>query len=203
MTIYNANLANVNFNVSNITLEANYIYGNLGVSYASGFTISNVIIKNNIIGGIGANYDPYVQSWVVTNNTFTSNMSIANSVIENNLFTGYQPNINVWNTTVSYNVSNYTTFGAIGIGNQDNYNIAADLTPSGPGISNDELYKIQPASPLKTAGNTGGEVGAYGGGTPYVVSGIPAIPSIVKMINSATGDGSHPLDVTISINSNN
>jgi hypothetical protein len=204
--IYNTNLANTPANVSNINIENNYINNYIYQSYYGGFTISNVIVKNNILSSLNGNADPAIQSWVVTNNTFTGGnncISIVNSVIENNLFTGYQPTITTFNTTASYNVSNYTTFGGSGIGNQDSYNVAAEFIPGGVGISTDEGYQLNAGSPLKTAGNGGIEVGAYGGGTPYVVSGIPAIPAVLKMINSATGDGSHPLDVTISVKSNN
>jgi hypothetical protein len=56
---------------------------------------------------------------------------------------------------------------------------------------------------LKTLGSGGSEVGAYGGTTPYVISGIPPIPSIVDMINTGTGDNTNPVKVTVSVKSNN
>jgi hypothetical protein len=203
--IYNYDVANVYHNVTDILVEQNYISGSVSPNGSSGYTIANVIIKNNILGGVYANSDPYIQSWVVTNNTFinaSTVLTLSNSVAENNLFNN-AVTVTFYNSTASYNVSAGTTFNGIGVGNIDNYPVPAELTPGGPGISSDENYMVQAGSPLKTAGNGGIEVGAFGGGAPYVISGIPATPAVLKMINSATGDGSNPLQVTISVKSNN
>jgi hypothetical protein len=130
-------------------------------------------------------------------------ITLFNSVFENN-FLAVSKNVSFSNVTYSYNVSVGGTFSG-GIGNVNNYDIVtnSELTGSGTGLSADEAYIIKAGSSLKTLGNGGTEVGAYGGSTPYIVSGIPPIPSIVNMINSGTGDNSNPLKVTISVKSNN
>src|SRR6185369_10557439 len=91
--------------------------------------------------------------------------------------------VNLPNTSFSYNVSGTLSFGT-GVGNVDNYNVAADLVNVG---SADKVYQLKPASAIKTAASDGGEVGAFGGDTPYIISGIPPIPAILSMTNSATG----------------
>lgn len=100
------------------------------------------------------------------------------------------------------NISYTTHFGTAN-GNQANFAVTPELVGAGAGVSTDESYQIKAGSPLKTAGSGGTEVGAFGGTTPYVVSGIPAIPSIVNMNNTATGSNTVPLSVTISVKGNN
>ncbi|HYG03599.1 MAG TPA: hypothetical protein VD927_14220 [Chryseosolibacter sp.] len=202
ISIYNYSTASVYANVTGIILKNNYIPSGIGLHPTSSYVIADVNISNNIVYNISASSTD-TQNLIVINNTIfggTSN-NITNAVVENNLFYN-GGTVTANNTTLSYNVSSGTTFGG-GIGNQDNVTITTEVQGSGTGISDDEFYVINAASTLKTAGNGGIEVGAFGGATPYVISGIPAIPSILNMINSGTGDGSNPLDVTISVKSNN
>jgi hypothetical protein len=207
--IYTYNKANsVNTNVSNIFFSRNYVSSTITPgSSAGGFTISSVMINNNLIGVyINGGSDPLVQNWVVRNNTFNYNgtsVYLVNSVLENNiLMGGASVNITTTNVSASYNVSTGTATIA-GIGNVSAYDVASDLQGTGAGISLDEQFKVKNATGLKTMGSSSSEVGAYGGLTPYIVSGIPAIPSIISMINSGTGNNATPIQVTISAKSNN
>lgn len=203
----NSNKASTTFtNISNILISRNY-FARIETAYSTGYTISSVLVNNNIFGYISTATDPGVQNWVVRNNTFfttANSTSLANSVLENNFFSGGGSSPSLTNVTLSYNVSTAATFSG-GFNNVNNYDIItnSELTGTGAGISADEYYIIKAGSNLKTLGNGSTEVGAYGGSTPYVVSGIPPIPSITNMINSGTGDNSNPLKVTISVKSNN
>jgi hypothetical protein len=218
--IKSVNKANTVFaDVTGIVISNNIILGYSFIppveAYTDAKTISNVIVSNNIMtyngyhntGGGAINItgpaDLY-QNWIVRNNTFTKTQSVIlfNAIFENNLFAGTGGTVSFSNVTSSYNVSASATFSG-GIGNQNNFDVASAIVGTGIGISDDEAYQIKPGSPLKTAGSAGTEVGAYGGPTPYVVSGIPAIPSIVNMNNTATGSNTVPLSVTISVKSNN
>jgi len=200
----------VNTNVSNIIIRKNYLQNGAGPGAIAispypiaGYTISNVIVENNIIssGGLRAN-NSTIQNWVVTNNTFTtSTPSLVNSVFANNLLVG-GGSITFNNVSSSFNVSSTVSFSNDS-GNQNSVNVTNELIGTGTGISLDEQYQLKSGSTLKTAGSGGTEVGAYGGATPYVVSGISAIPSIVNMSNTATGSNTVPLQVTISVKSNN
>ena len=196
-----------NTNVSNIFISRNYL-SYIQETGTSGFTISNVLINNNIIGYIGSMNDPRDQNWVIRNNTFTTsaanNGTIFNSVLENNFFYAGGLFSSLSNVTASYNVSTAATFSG-GIGNVNNYDYVtnSEIVGSGTGISTDEAYQIKAGSSLKTLGSSTSEVGAYGGSTPYIVSGIPAIPSITTMVNTGTGDATTPVKVTISVKSNN
>lgn len=206
--IYTYNKANnLNTNVANINCSRNQI-SNIGVGGGTAnTTVSSVLVINNLIYYIAANTDPLVQSWVVRNNTITfpstSAVTLVNSVFENNLLAGnVNSGITTTNVSASYNVSTGTAVMA-GIGNVSAYDVAADLIGTGAGISEDEAYKVKPATGLLTMGSSSSQVGAYGGLTPYIVSGIPAIPAITSMINSGTGNNTTPIQVTISAKSNN
>ncbi len=220
--IVNTNIAGTtNTNVTNIVINQSVISGSpsgnvsIRINPTNTYTISGVLINNNIIGahGITANSDPGVQSLVIRNNTFTTTAiaTIVNAVFENNLL-AVSGAVVFSNVTYSYNVSTGASFPSESNFNRNNYVIApindagqaeSQLLGTGTGISPDEQYQIKAGSDLKTLGNGGTEVGAYGGSTPYIVSGIPPIPSITNMINTGSGDNSNPLKVTISVKSNN
>jgi hypothetical protein len=194
-------------NISNITFRRNFI-GSLGLNSYAPTTINGVLISNNIINNLamGTNSGQNgIQNGAVINNTiinqFYTDNWLVNSVLDNNLFLSLA-SINFTNVSYSYNVS---SGGALtgGVGNLANYDVNAALVGPGAGISNDEQYQIKAGSPLKTAGSAGTEVGAYGGATPYVVSGIPPVPSITNFTNTATGSNTTPVQVTISVKSNN
>ncbi len=205
VSISTRNNANTNdANVSNVTVAGNFIGSGIDATPAASFTISNVLINNNIVQGrVTASSSAAIQNWIVRNNTFITDNShlLANSIFENNVLIG--TGVASFNgVTSTYNISSANAFSG-GTGNQNSYAIAAELLGSGTGISTDESYQIKNGSPLKTAGSAGIEVGAYGGTSPYVVSGIPTIPSVTNMINTGIGSNSTPIQVTISVKSNN
>jgi hypothetical protein len=69
-------------------------------------------------------------------------------------------------------------------------------------ISVDGRLKLKANSPAKEAGFNNTDCGIFGGDTPYVLSGIPAVPVITKFNTTTSGNNSSPLQVTISIQSN-
>jgi len=189
--------------VTGTKITSNYL--NL-VTISIAAIVSNTIISNNIIDYMSTANDNYIQNWIVKNNTFRASgntISLANTTFENNLVIGVRP-LGFTNVNYTYNV-----FGNTGTdfnGNKFGYDVTenGDLQPAGTGISADELYQITKAgSTLKTASSSGEEVGAFGGSTPYIVSGIPAIPSITNFISTGSGDATTPIKVTISVKSNN
>lgn len=218
VSIVNTNKAGTTTtNVSNIFISRTYSPTGQGGSYfvtaspTTGFTISNVQITNNFIGapGINAGNTVGIQNWIVRHNTFlTPNVAtLANAVFENNFLLG-GGGVAFSNVTFSNNVSIGATFPSETNGNKNNYLVTdpetsvSQLIGAGTGISADEQWQIKPGAELKTLGSGGSEVGAYGGVTPYVISGIPPIPSIVDLINTGTGDNANPLKVKISVKSN-
>jgi hypothetical protein len=105
------------------------------------------------------------------------------------------------------NIAGGTQFGNTN-GNQQNVDMATVFVGSGAGISTDGAWKLKAGSPAIGAGygSTPGtpiDCGIYGGGFPYVLSGIPPIPSIYFFENQPVGSNTDPIDVSIKAKSNN
>ena len=58
-------------------------------------------------------------------------------------------------------------------------------------------------SPAIAAGSGGIDMGPLGGTTPYIKSGLPPYPIITSAVNSGLGNATVPLNVNVSIRSNN
>ena len=88
-------------------------------------------------------------------------------------------------------------------GNVDSVDIADVWNLSDP--SPDGKYRLIGTSmtnPAISGGVSGEDCGAYGGSTPYILSGIINIPSIYYMLVPPTGDTTNMLNVTIKAKSN-
>jgi hypothetical protein len=214
VTIDVKNMASVPTNISNVYMSSNNIYINAGSGaraislqtfvFQATYIIDRCFITNNFIGSsdfaISADNPNNLTNIIINNNTFTwqGNIVLGNAVFENNILAG-GGSLAFSNVVYNNNISTGNTFSG-GIGNQSNYNVASQFIATG---SSDEYYQIKTGSPLKTAGSGGIEVGAFGGVTPYIISGIPPIPSITNMNSTSIGSNSTPLSVTISVKSNN
>jgi hypothetical protein len=190
-------------NVSGITVTQNYMNGGMHVYGDATKTTTNLLVSNNIISSTTNLSASNVNQVVVKNNTFlgTNWLYVKNGVIENNLF----PNglyLSLDNAVASYNITSNSAFDG-GVGNQELFDFDGHMVGAGSGISLDEQVQLKSNSSLKTAGSQSSEAGAFGGTTPYVISGIAPIPSVVSMVNSATGTTSSPLQVTVTVKSNN
>lgn len=70
--------------------------------------------------------------------------------------------------------------------------VFAGPLPTEGGRQFDRGYRLKPGSPAIGAGFNGVDMGAFGGTTPYILSGMPSRPRITRLIvppiaNSATG----------------
>jgi len=67
------------------------------------------------------------------------------------------------------------------------------------GYSDDERYKLKAGSPAIGAGVSGVDCGAFGGVTPYVLSGLPPFPRIYEATIPGTAYSDKGLSCTIKI----
>jgi len=170
------------------------IYNTTGSS-----TIYNVMISNNIIlsnytdrnhdtriGDIslGTNY-----SGIISNNILHLNVNVSNFSNINNIMTCCTMFLN--NNTYFNNIGNATQFPIV---NNNLQNI--DPVFIG-GSSPDGGYQLDATSPAINYGNDGTDCGAFGGLTPYVLSGMPDIPSIFEINMPAMGTSTEGIDVTV------
>lgn len=106
---------------------------------------------------------------------------------------------------VSNNLANNSQFGTADA-NQANVDMSTVFVGTG---SYDGFFKLKVGSPAIGAGygstvQTPVDAGMFGGGsTAYVLSGIPAIPSIYFFANQPVGSNSDPIDVQVKVRSNN
>lgn len=190
------------YKVSNTTISNNYLFKTVWIREL----IDNCVFKNNTVfdNGLGGQI-------FLSNTIFENNIIIIN---DNETFDVVQPltgNFTASNSSLNYNVhinnlpGTPGLFGAgIGTGNQNTQdNLATHLVVPTPDMSDDAKYQLKIDSPFKTASSTGGEVGMYGGPVPYLISGIPAVPSITNLKTTGTGSNTTPITVTFSAKSNN
>ncbi|RZK93195.1 MAG: hypothetical protein EOO62_32275 [Hymenobacter sp.] len=171
--------------ISNINIANNILTG--GISSSGQYTrMSNILISNNVIGSIANPNSQY-------------GIDADNAVIKNNIltYTGTGMNFPPRNNAYSYNIAGNSAFGTAN-GNQQNVS-AANLFVGGT-ASTDGAYQLRVGSPAIGTGESGVDVGAFGGAVPYRLSGIPNVPTIYQYSQLVLGNS---LNATISTRSNN
>jgi hypothetical protein len=198
---------NININVSNIIIRRNYVtrdvilsqvtdpiskiilsenYFNRGFSMTGSF--HDIIIKNNILilsqteyGYPGDFYGTVDGNGIFMNNVIIgvfvpyvrgSILSLKNFYVQNNILTSC--NVIFEACVLSNNIASDASFGDQN-GNRQNIDLSTVFLYSG---SADGQYQLKEGSPAIGAGYAGVDCGAFGGDTPYVLSGIPPIPAI-------------------------
>lgn len=193
--------------VSNIVVSQNF---SIGIS--NNQTASGVLILNNYITRPAYEGDATAQTSVsllpattaiLKNNIFRRGaIQVSNSNLSNNIM--YAGTLVGTGNLLSNNIGSGTQFGTAN-GNQENVSMAAVFEMTG---SYDGAYKLKAGSPAIGAGfgstvQNPVDCGMFGGTTPYVLSGLPAIPSIYYFTNQPVGSNSDPIDVQIKVRSNN
>lgn len=187
--------------IENILVLQNFVSG---ISVASG-KITNGIISNNIVGyyiSIGSTSGPLQ----ITNNVVTSlyytpidvyNASIANNIICSSSFV-ITPNTG---NTITNNILAYD--GTDAGGNRHNVamaNVFVDYNGN-LGYSTDGKWQLRTGSPAIGSGLSGVDCGVFGGVTPYVLSGLPALPHIYEAAIAGTAYSGEGLSCTIKVKS--
>lgn len=167
-------------------------------------------IRNNIIISTFDLSNANNQSNIVRNNVFRGGLYInggyfANNIISSTTFT-------VLNVTIKNNIAigtggNFSTYVGTN-GNQNNMTDAA-VFQGLTGNTNDGQWRLKAGSPAIGAGLTIGTVvspdcGAFGGPDPYILAGIPNIPTIYSFtVPASIPAGTATMNVTISTKNNN
>ncbi|MFP4471243.1 MAG: hypothetical protein ACLFPE_11190 [Bacteroidales bacterium] len=186
---------------SNCVITQNYLLGIHGYNYEA----LNMIITNNYVA------DELVLdsdcSGTIFNNVVLTKISAHNSVVKNNITYdhnngGYSGN----NSVFEYNIANYQ-FGTMppGPGNIsgiDPADVFVDFDGT-LGYSEDAKWQLKEGSIAIGYGENGVDCGCFGGTSPYVLSGLPAIPHIYEAIVPTSGSAASGLPVTIKVKSQN
>jgi hypothetical protein len=202
-------------NSNNDTIRQNVLY--TINAYSAGFTATNTMIYNNIIvSGIDFttsinNINGYIINNDMGSTTYGgASFTVANFTLQNNIL--YAP---TFGTTVNSNVyfnniiSTSSATTGIPTGNANVFSVTDFTTvyvgwgAAASGFSPDGAYAlVAGTSPALGAGALNGttvDCGAFGGPAPYVLSGMPGIPSIYALTApSQVNSGTASINVTIS-----
>mgnify|MGYP004701233883 CR=1 FL=1 len=203
--------------LNNLFITQNYLYSVYGGYEWGGtdFFVDDLIFSNNIVvkemyfyyNRFNDDCPCYLQALngQITNNVFLGDFSLESCQIKNNIFFKTALDINFlkhseynmleenifakvlpWSDTINYKIT---------AGNIDNVNMTNLFVG---GASPDAKWQIKSTSTLPIKD----KCGVFEGLTPYVLSGIPDIPSIYYLNVPFTGKKTNGLNVTIKAKSN-
>lgn len=205
-----ASSPSTNHTVSQCFIESSLFGWNSMTTNGGG---KNCIITNNIVasGGISDFENSVIQNNIImgpggTGGSAFSNCSVTNNIVNSGTTGGSSTTLIIGGgNTISNNImlGNTYTFPA-GNGNINNGNLVTTFLVANPNSSNpDKDFQLAAGSPAAGIGTGGTNAGAFGGANPYILSGLPAYPIITNFTTSGVGNTSTPLQVSVTIRSNN
>jgi len=209
----------LNANTTNTIIQQNIVWGFITNTAGKNPT---VVIRNNLLGRVV--FTETITSALISNNTIEYEASTLNgymsyaidvynsTIINNIVIQGYYYYFGNYgtlkfdatqNNTISYNICNQTD-PANGVGNNNVFAVDMATTFTGIGTGDiDKDYLVKSGSLAETGSQTGGECGMFGGDYKYVLSGLPPIPHIYMIDADPAGTNTDPLNVKISVKSQN
>ena len=189
--------------ISSGVIRQNYIEASLTFRMGGTTTIAGVLISNNfILNDVSGGNSPRLNSVLFSNNVIGNragsnggNIDMDNCLLKNNIITRSTATFAPRSNAVSNNVGTGTQFGTAN-GNQANVALASIF--SGPTTSEGQ-FQIATNGPADNTGESGADCGAFGGPAPYVLAGVPNVPTIFQYAQSVSGT---TLNATISTQSN-
>jgi len=178
--------------VQNIIIVQNFIEAISGIQFSTAHACNNIIIFNNLIIASYANEMYGHCNAIIKNNVIKGEISIFNSLFYNNIHIG---KVNIENSDVKCNIGNFGT-----INGNKSVDISTIFVVVG---SQDSKYQLAEDSPAKNAGVNGIDCGAFDGTDPYILSGIPMIPTIYYVDIPVIASEISGLPVQIKIKSRN
>jgi hypothetical protein len=194
---------NYNSGLANILIFRNYMtFENCSailLDYSNYYPVSDCFIINNFIAsscyyGVTDAIRFYSSSnLILSNNIITGNINVVNSVLSNNILRDGVVTVN--NNTYYNNLCNAEQFPDEN-DNQLNIDMGTVFVGSA-GNSTDGQWQLISGSPASGAGNDGTDCGMFGSASPYILSGMPPIPSVYEIIMPATGNNVDGINVTV------
>lgn len=214
-------VSSVNITVDDIVISRCYIGGNIVFSS----NIDNILILQNYVGGSISTLGGIITNGIISNNILNNGISTYSTSgplqVVNNVSFGNYASISVYNSSIANNILSNTNNiinentgntitnnllardGTNANGNQYNVvmaNVFVDFNGN-LGYSTDGKWQLKPGSPAIGAGVSGVDCGVFGGPTPYVLSGLPAVPRIYEAAIAGTAYSDQGLQCTIKVKS--
>ncbi|MEI6767126.1 MAG: hypothetical protein WCM76_15955 [Bacteroidota bacterium] len=140
-------------------------------------TSSSAIFNNNVIIG----------SFVAYNSVVANNIQIIGGINGDYITSSSYPNV------TQNNIGHSTQFGTTN-GNKSSVSMSTVFMYTNSEDA-DNHYRLKSGSPALAAGQNGVDCGAFGGAMPYVLSGLPAIPTVFNATVPTTGTTSTGINV--------
>lgn len=156
---------------------------------ATGISIVNCILRDGVIARLNS-------CVVLQSHISNGYYRISNSTVSNNT-SGYGLG-DSYNNTVNNNVCSSNCYP----NENGNLNNQSNIFIGGASWI-DSFYRLAIGSPAIGAGAGGVNCGPFGGPNPYVLSGLPPVPIITNLISSPSGNNNAPLNIRMSVQSNN
>lgn len=196
-------------NTDGDTVRQNVLGGFFGNSTNNKCT--NLLVYNNIVTTanpfiLNASFINNVSGYIINNsfvNTNGATFSCVNFIFQNNIFSSVSFG-SYFNSNVYYNNIVSNTSLPANNGNQQNIPMTSVFQgwSSGTGFSSDGRYQLKPGSPAAGAGILNGgavDCGAFGGPAPYILSGMPPVPSIYNLnVPDQVATGTTSINVSVS-----
>ena len=194
--------ADLQFGAANCIIEECF-FGNTGSIFGGGV---NNIVRNCIIGEFiqTVNFAQFDQCYIHSfSSSFVTNCTFTNCII--NTIPANCPLTNSFSHCIKLGTG--TTFPVASINNNiegvDMANVFIVANPYSTNPIRENRFKLKSGSPALLAGNSGQDIGPFGGSNPYRLSGQPPIPVITNFFLSTTGSTASGLTGSITIQSNN
>ena len=192
--------------VSGDTVRNNFIDASIYLS-SGNYKTKGLFLYNNIIRGQMSIHASLINNagGYVINNTFVGNSAhtCSDFIFQNNIFLNANFGIYKGSNVFSNNISADANLPA-GNGNVPNIpatNLFVGGT-TGAGYSTDGRYALKAGSPAIGGGVLNGvtvDCGAYGGPAPYVLSGMPQMPSIYNLsMPTQINAGTSTINISVS-----
>jgi hypothetical protein len=200
-------------NSSNITISKSYVFVHNNYSYTwthsaaihgsnSVFTVQNSIISNGGYHNIASNAailssGSIVKNCVFLTSYYSQTLAGDNCIIEDCIVVNVTGGVSGSNNLIRNNIA---TTNILPTNNNNQNNIAGTslfVDYDGTlGYSTDGKWQLKAGSPAIGTGYSGGDIGAFGGTFPYVLSGTVG-PHIYSLTHSQAGSTTSGLIVTI------
>lgn len=197
--------------VSDVIIAQNFISGNLNlinlpVINFSLPTVSNITIKNNFI----SNSNSFGQtvnmkngnSATITNNIFNDGLTTLNGAIFTFNIIRSVDGLARSGSSAEFNIAETNAAGltetsnTIGVADGDIFDLVGVST-------SDSFFALKTASAAENVDGAGGDAGMFGGAEPYVLSGVPALPTIAEIDAPSFASPTSGLTITIQAKARN
>ena len=185
--------------VNNLLILQNYFERSALSLFSTNDSFSGIIFKNNVVrvSLSVSEYDGIPRTFaVVDNNIFTGEVKLTAASFRNNIIVSKTSSVQVNSTSVQNNLTGGDQLSA----KPTNQTFISDdlfVGLAGANQSLDAQYHLKATSPYLKAGYNGSEPGIFGGMEPYVLSGIPPIPTIYEIQADAVATKDGGLKVTV------